>query len=180
MINAMKRAAFLDRDGVINQKAPEDGYILRWEEFHLLPDVAEAISLLNHAGLLVVVVTNQRAVSRGLITVEGLEEIHRKMRDELASAGARIDAIYYCPHGSDDSCACRKPAPGMLRSAAREHGIDLASSWMVGDTDSDIVAGRSAGCKTIRIARKMESADTTADFTADSLFRAARTILAAR
>jgi D-glycero-D-manno-heptose 1,7-bisphosphate phosphatase len=175
----MKKAAFLDRDGVINKRAADGGYILAWEEFQILPGVAEAIALLNRAGLLVVVVTNQQCVAKGLISIAGLEGIHNKMIIELAAIGAHIDSMYYCPHGTDQSCDCRKPAPGMFLTAAKRHDIDLARSWMIGDTDSDIAAGRSAGCKAVLITQELQSANTLADLTAESLLAAVKKILAA-
>jgi D-glycero-D-manno-heptose 1,7-bisphosphate phosphatase len=175
----MNKAAFLDRDGVINQNAPNGGYTTCWEDFHFLPGVAEAIALLNRANYLVIVVTNQRGVAKGLLTIATLEEIHNKMTAQLAAAGARIDAIYYCPHGSDQPCACRKPAPGMLLDAAKAHHIDLPNSWMIGDSVSDIEAGRQAGCKTILISSTPESSEPTiaADLPAYSLHDAVNKLL---
>src|ERR1700737_217915 len=105
----MKRAAFLDRDGVINRKAGEGQYVTRWEEFHFLPGAAEGISLLNRAGWRVIVVSNQRCVAKGLLTTNELEAMHRRMCDHLAAAGAKLDGIYYCPHEKDPACSCRKP-----------------------------------------------------------------------
>jgi D-glycero-D-manno-heptose 1,7-bisphosphate phosphatase len=145
----MNSAVFLDRDGVINRKPPEGDYITRWEDMELLPGVVEGIGLLNQANFCVIVITNQRCVAKGLISEAGLEEIHRRMTEILARSGARVDGIYYCPHDLEASCACRKPAPGMLLEAARSRGIDLPSSWMVGDSDIDVEAGRRAGCKTV-------------------------------
>ncbi len=145
----MHSAVFLDRDGVINRKPPEGDYITRWEDMELLPGVVEGIALLNQANFCVIVITNQRCVAKGLISVAGLEEIHRRMTETLTRSGATLDAIYYCPHDLDASCGCRKPAPGMLLDAARSFGIDLRSSWMVGDSDIDVEAGRRAGCKTV-------------------------------
>jgi D-glycero-D-manno-heptose 1,7-bisphosphate phosphatase len=150
----MTRAAFLDRDGVINKKAPDDHYVIRWEDFHFLPGVVEGIAQLNRAGLRVIVVTNQRCVAKGLLTEAELINLHQRMTEHLARAGATIDAIYYCPHGHEACCNCRKPAPGMLLEAARFHGIDLAASWMIGDSNSDIQAGKSAGCRTARLSGK--------------------------
>ncbi len=173
----MKKAAFLDRDGVINRKAPEGEYILRWEEFQFLPGVAEAIKLLNNSGILVIVVSNQRCVSKGLLSIPDLEEIHRKMQDVLSVAGARLDAIYFCPHDNFPPCDCRKPAPGMLLSAAKEHGIDLSSSWMIGDTNSDMEAGKRAGCKTIKITPQATIESSSADESADSLLSAVHHLL---
>src|SRR5579863_834524 len=94
----MRRAAFLDRDGVINVKAPEGEYVTRWEDMHFLPGVAPAIGMLNRAGFQVIVVSNQRAVAKGLITIAELESMHRRMSAALAKEGAAIDGIYYCPH----------------------------------------------------------------------------------
>src|SRR5215831_20903126 len=111
---AMKRAVFLDRDGVINRKVAEGAYVTRWEEFQFLPGVAQAISLLNRAGWSVIVISNQRCVAKGLLSIETLEAIHQRMREELLVGGAKLDGIYYCPHEKEESCDCRKPAPGML------------------------------------------------------------------
>lgn len=173
----MKRAAFLDRDGVINKKAPAEGYITRWEDLQILPGVAEAIALLNRAGWLVIVITNQQCIAKGLLTPDGLLTIHKSLQSELASRGAHLDAIYYCPHHRDDACPCRKPAPGMVLGAAKDHDIDLAHSWMVGDTESDIEAGRSAGCHTILITAAAHPPEMLADLSADSLLAAAKKIL---
>ena len=172
----MHRAVFLDRDGVINVKAPEGQYITRWEEFQFLPDVADAIAHLNRAQFSVIVVSNQRGVAKGLMTVDALEEIHRRMLAELAASSARIDAIYYCPHDVDAACACRKPAPGMLLQAARNHNIDLPNSWMVGDSDSDLLAGKNAGCRTVRIIRSGASTEVVSDLMAHSLIEAVQAI----
>lgn len=147
----MTKAVFLDRDGVINQKGPDGEYVTRWEDFHFLPGVIEAIARLNKAGFCVVIVTNQRCVAKGLLTEEALELLHRRMTDQLARAGATIDAIYYCPHELEPPCCCRKPAPGMLLEAARSRNLDLAASWMIGDSNSDIQAGKNAGCRTARL-----------------------------
>src|SRR6202008_4433059 len=107
--------------------------------------------LLKKAGYGVIVVTNQRCVAKGLIAIAELEEIHARMRESLARLGATLDGVYYCPHDYQSQCKCRKPAPGMLLEAAQTLGLDLGSSWMVGDSDIDIQAGRSAGCKTARV-----------------------------
>lgn len=175
----MHKAAFLDRDGVINKRAPGEGYITRPEDFQLLPGVPEAIAFLNRAGFLVVVVTNQRGIARGLYSLSGLSQIHNKMNSDLAAAGARLDAVYFCPHDKEPPCACRKPAPGMLLTAAAELHIDLPSSWMIGDSGSDREAGIRAGCRTITIAAQFlpEPGDAR-NFQADSLLAAAKKILA--
>jgi D-glycero-D-manno-heptose 1,7-bisphosphate phosphatase len=147
----MTRAVFLDRDGVINRKPPEGQYVTCWEDFHILPGVVEGIALLNQAGFCVIVVTNQRCIAKGLMTATHLEEMHQRMSDFLARAGATIDGIYYCPHEMEPSCNCRKPLPGMLLDAACSRGIELPASWMIGDSGIDVEAGRNAGCKTARL-----------------------------
>jgi histidinol-phosphate phosphatase family protein len=175
----MKRAVFLDRDGVINRKAAEGQYVTRWEDFHFLPGVAEAISLLNRAGWSVIVISNQRCVAKGLLTIAELETIHQKMLEELARSGANLDGIYYCPHDKESACSCRKPSPGMLLRAAREHQIDLISSWMVGDSESDIEAGKRAGCGTVRIVADLPAERDSADCFARSLLEASQRVLTA-
>jgi D-glycero-D-manno-heptose 1,7-bisphosphate phosphatase len=171
----MKRAVFLDRDGVINCKAPEGEYITRWGEMVFLPDVAEAIGLLNRSGFLVIIASNQRCVAKNLLSIVDLESMHSRMVAKLAGNGGLIDAIYYCPHDYDDNCDCRKPAPGMLFRAARSYDIDLGASWMIGDSASDIQAGARAGCKTARITDKRNTID--ADLVAISLLDAVNQIL---
>lgn len=172
----MHKAVFLDRDGVINQKAPEGQYITRWEDVQLFPDVAEAIALLHDYQFMVIVVSNQRCVAKGLLSVEGLEQLHRQMLDHLSRRNAPIDAVYYCPHEQVPACTCRKPAPGMLLKAAAEHLIDLPGSWMVGDSDVDIEAGKKAGCRTLRILRDSIVSQVQADLSAPSLLEAARMV----
>jgi len=174
----MNKAAFLDRDGVINQKPPtEDEYVTCWEELKILPGVAQGISLLNRAGFRVIVVSNQRCVAKGLMTAEELESIHRRMCDELAHVGSTIHGVYYCPHELRPPCACRKPQPGMLLEAARAHDIDLTTSWMIGDSDVDVEAGKKAGCRTARVLRSNETVNASADVVARSLLEATRKIL---
>ncbi len=173
----MSRAAFLDRDGVINRKPPEGQYVTHWEEMHFLPGVPEAIALLNQVDFRVIVVSNQRCVAKGLVTASELESMHRRMCEHLAANGATVDGVYYCPHERWPACDCRKPAPGMLLTAAREHRLDLAASWMIGDSDIDIEAGRNAGCKTARLLGVAESVTGKADVVAPSLRDAIRQIL---
>lgn len=185
----MIKAAFLDRDGVINQKAPDGEYVTRWEDFRFLPGVVEGITQLNRAGFCVIVVTNQRCVAKGLLTETQLNELHQRMTDELAIAGATIDAIYYCPHELDPPCPCRKPAPGMLLAAARSRNLDLSGSWMIGDSDIDIQAGKNAGCRTARLTinnpngqapRTIGAGSFDADVNAASLLEAVPQILELR
>ncbi|QEM68110.1 D-glycero-beta-D-manno-heptose 1,7-bisphosphate 7-phosphatase [Geobacter sp. FeAm09] len=149
-----RRAVFVDRDGTINV---EKDYLYRIEDFEFIPGAPEAIRLLNEAGFLVVVVTNQSGVARGYYTEEDVESLHRHIDAELAKTGARVDAWRYCPHhpagrGSYSlPCRCRKPLPGMLLDAARRHTIDLAASVMIGDKLADVEAGIAAGCRTILV-----------------------------
>ena len=173
----MNRAAFLDRDGVINRKAPIGQYVTSWKEMQMLPDVARAISLFNRAGYLVIVVTNQRCVAKGLISAPDLEGIHERMCNDLKRVGAIVHEVYYCPHEIEPACDCRKPQPGMLLRAAKAHGIDLSASWMIGDSDRDIEAGKNAGCRTVRMVEGAELDNGKADACACSLLDAALKIL---
>ena len=173
----MKRAVFIDRDGVINRKPAEGQYVTNWDQMHLLPGVAPAIASLNRAGFCVIVVSNQRCVAKGLIVAADLDSIHQRMCDALADAGAKIDGLYYCPHEKRPPCSCRKPAPGMLLHAAREHQIDLTVSWMVGDSAIDVEAGRNAGCKTARLLNSNETAAGSVDVVAQSLLEVVDQIL---
>jgi D-glycero-D-manno-heptose 1,7-bisphosphate phosphatase len=173
----MKRAVFLDRDGVINRKAPEGQYVTRWEDMEFLPAVHEAVRLLNLAGFFVVVVSNQRCVAKGLITTAELESMHARMLCEFEVADARLDAVYYCPHENEPACSCRKPQPGLLLEAARKHQIDLAGSWMIGDSHRDVGAGKNAGCRTVLLGGDNETTNCGADLQASSLLDAAHQIL---
>lgn len=178
MTSSSKEAVFLDRDGVINKKARFPDYIKSWREFTFLSGVSPAIRRLNEDGFLVVIVSNQRCVAKGIITERGLRDIHAKMARELRKAGARIDAIYYCPHDIGDNCNCRKPKPGMLIDAARKYNIDLQRSWMIGDKESDVAAGKRAGCSAILLSRKRpRSIKTVADMISDSLPRSVDKII---
>lgn len=140
----VRRAVFLDRDGTLML---DRGYLGDPAGVELVPGAAFALRLLRDRGALLVLVSNQSGIARGLIARAQHERVHARFSEVLAGEGVALDAFYYCEHGPDDGCACRKPRPGMLRAAARDHGIDLASSWMVGDKPSDVEAGRAAGCK---------------------------------
>ncbi len=142
----MEKVVFLDRDGVINKD--RDDYVKSWDEFEFLPGVVEAIKYLNEKGIKIIIISNQSAIGRGLITEDTLCKIHANMIATLKSKGAYIDAIYYCPHHPDDNCNCRKPKPGLLYLAHKDFNIDFVNSWMIGDTLRDIEAGRSVGCLT--------------------------------
>ncbi len=146
MPDAVKPAAFLDRDGILNR---DSGYVWRREDFHWLPGAQRAVKRLNDAGYLVFVVSNQAGVARGLYKPEDVETLHRWVNSELGKSGAHIDAFYYCPHHPDfgQSCDCRKPAPGMLLRAMREWPVDRESSFMIGDKAIDMEAAKSAGVR---------------------------------
>jgi D-glycero-D-manno-heptose 1,7-bisphosphate phosphatase len=140
----LRRAVFLDRDGTISE---EMGYVNHIERFQIFPYAAEAIRKLNQADIAVVVITNQSGVARNIFPETLVHEVHKKMVAQLASGGAWIDAIYFCPHKTEDACECRKPNPGMLEQAAREHGLDLAASWVVGDRFADLEMAHTAGAR---------------------------------
>lgn len=145
----MRKAIFLDRDGTLN---PDPGYISNPDDFNIFPGVAEALTRLQKAEYLLILITNQSGIARGLISMEQLDKIHQKLQLQLAVSGARLDAIYYCPHHPDfpyvdglTGCNCRKPAPGMILQAIKEHNIDPACSFMIGDRSSDIKIGLKTG-----------------------------------
>ncbi len=180
-------AAFLDRDGTINVKAPDGVYVERPDELRLLPGAAEAVRELNERGLPVIVVTNQRGIARGRMTEDDLAAVHAGLDALLAPAGARVDAYYHCPH--EGGCECRKPGTAMFAWAARDHGVDPARSFMVGDVESDVEAGRRVGARTVLLRAdgrgaagegrpfEGEPPPTVADHVAPSLADAVRWLL---
>lgn len=158
-LNKKQKAIFLDRDGTINKYV---GFLRNIDDFELIDGAAEAIKKINASGYLAIVVTNQPVIARGEVTFEQLQEIHNKMETLLGNEGAYLDSIYYCPHHPHKGyegevpelkfdCDCRKPKPGMLSKAAEDFNIDLSQSWMIGDGENDILAGKNAGCKTALI-----------------------------
>jgi D-glycero-D-manno-heptose 1,7-bisphosphate phosphatase len=167
----MRRAAFLDRDGVLNRAFEIDGVSHppnSAAETEILPGVVEACRMLREAGFLLVLVTNQPDISRGLQTREAVDAINQVLDEVIA-----FDNIQICPHDNADRCECRKPKPGMLIDAARCLGVDLAASVMVGDRHTDITAGRSAGCRTVFVGLRGGTSEYGADFHAESLREAA-------
>ena len=168
----LRPAAFLDRDGVLNERPADHDYVRAIEALVLLPGAADAVRRLAAAGYVPVAVSNQRGVARGLVTWETLRAIEEVLTREI---GGRI-AFYYCPHDDADACDCRKPAPGLILRAAAELGLDLGRSVMIGDAESDVEAGRAAGTRTIRIAPP--GTVTSADATAPDLAAAADLLLA--
>lgn len=149
-----KKVIFLDRDGVINEKAPEHDYVKKWEEFKFLPGAIKAIKILNKNNFEIYIVTNQRGIARNMMSENDLKTIHKNMGDELSKHGARINSIYYCPHEHDERCNCRKPKPGMFFQAANTNYIDLTKSVFIGDGETDLQAGEAANIKTYLVSPK--------------------------
>jgi D-glycero-D-manno-heptose 1,7-bisphosphate phosphatase len=178
------RTVFLDRDGVLNEKAPEGEYVWRWQNFRVLDGVPEAIALLNHADMRVVVVTNQRGVALGRYTMADVEALHSEFQKLLAAHGARIDGFYVCPHGHED-CNCRKPLPGLFEQARADFPeIKAQTSVMIGDSRVDVEFGRRLGMKTILIGgadsqtrSELLQAGLPVDLVCSSLRAAVRAIL---
>lgn len=139
---------FLDRDGTL---AEEVGYLNHLSRFRIYPFAAEAIRRLNDARLPVIVVTNQSGVALGFFPEGLVERVHQQMVSELAAQGAHLDGIYYCPHKSEDDCLCRKPRPGLLQRAAREHALKLAGSYVISDRYADLEMAHAAGCHSILV-----------------------------
>lgn len=175
-----QKAIFLDRDGVINKYV---GFLTDIKDFVLEEGVIEAIRQINESEYLAIIVTNQPVIARGEVTFKQLQEIHNKMETLLGNAGVYIDAIYFCPHHPHKGyqgevtelkidCECRKPKPGMLLRAAEEYNIDLSESWMIGDSENDVLAGKNAGCKTMYIGDSNEFSKS-----AKNLLQAVRLIL---
>ncbi|WP_026090143.1 HAD family hydrolase [Nitrosopumilus sp. SJ] len=140
---------FLDRDGILNRN--RDDYVKDISELEIFPNIENFIKKLQASGFLIIVVSNQSAINRGLTTHSNVDEIHASIQAYLNKFGANIDNFYYCPHTPAENCTCRKPKPGLLIKAIDDFSIDPLSSWMVGDRDSDVDAGESVGCKTIKI-----------------------------
>ena len=144
-----KKAIFLDRDGVINQNRTD--YVKNIDELKIFDFVGSAINELKSMGFLVIVVTNQSAINRGLTTEKLVNEIHDEIQKYLKNYETVIDRFYFCPHKPNEKCNCRKPKPGLLEKAILEIGIEPNKSWMIGDNDSDITAGIEVGCQTIKL-----------------------------
>jgi len=144
----LRGAVFLDRDGTICE---EMGYVNHVDRLRIFPFAAEAIRRLNEAGIPVIVLTNQSGVARNIFPESLVHEVHKKMISELAAGGAHVEGIYFCPHKTEDACECRKPNPGLLDRAAREHALDLAASWVVGDRYADLEMAYAAGGRGILV-----------------------------
>ena len=180
-MSAGSRAAFIDRDGVINI---DHGYVNHADQFELLPGVPAALRRLRHAGFLLIVVTNQSGIARGLYTETQYDVVTQHLRNLLAAEGVRLDAVYHCPHLPDGSvlayrkqCDCRKPGPGMILRGIAEFGVDPDGSMLVGDKASDIQAGRAAGLRWCCLVTGGDSGGTGADVVAPDLARCVEALL---
>ncbi len=146
--NTNHGAVFLDRDGTVSE---EIGYMYDVARYRIFPWTGHAIRKMNDTGMRVILATNQSGVERGYFTERMVHRVHDRLRDAIARYGARLDGAYFCPHTTASDCPCRKPRPGMLIRAQREFGIDLSSSYMVGDRISDVRAGKAARTRTILV-----------------------------
>ncbi len=149
MRDESRRAIFLDRDGVINVNRPD--HVKAWDEFDFLPNALAALRKLTASDFRVIVMTNQAAIARGLVAEETVRAIHAQMIAQVAHAGGRIDAVYFCPHPPDEKCGCRKPQPGLFVQAARDFEIDLTRSFVVGDAFSDVAAALAIGAQPVLV-----------------------------
>jgi D-glycero-D-manno-heptose 1,7-bisphosphate phosphatase len=144
----MRRAVFLDRDGTLNVRPPVHEYVTNIGDFVWIEGAREAVALLARADYLITIVSNQRGVARGLVSLAAIRQIENRIERDLAAVGARVVAFRYCFHASEDACSCRKPRPGMLLDLAAELDLDLERSWTIGDSDTDVLAGQAAGTRT--------------------------------
>lgn len=177
-MNNTKYAVFLDRDGTIIKEVE---YLSDPDLLEILPNADKGLLLLKKSGFLNIIITNQSAIGRGIITHGRLEEIHYRLKSLLLKRGVELDGIYYCPHHPEDHCDCRKPANKMLLQAAKDHDIDLAKSFVVGDRLMDVMMGKSVGAKTAIVSSKWTSLDGEhksfgADFVGKDLLQVARWI----
>src|SRR5271154_3678401 len=185
--NVRGPAIFIDRDGVINCRRPDD-YVLDWSQFIFLPGMRAALKQLATLGLPMIVISNQAAVGKGLLDSARLEEITTRMQQALLSDGTPLAAAYYCIHRSDENCACRKPKPGPLVKAAADFHIDLGRSIFIGDSATDVQAAQAAGCQPVLFGAGLKAASSPLEWpqelsqahTASDLFDAAAKCLQAR
>ncbi|MDD5482177.1 MAG: HAD-IIIA family hydrolase [Kiritimatiellae bacterium] len=169
-----RKCVFFDRDGIVNKSPGPGRYVTRWKDFRLIPEFPVCLRTVLQLGYQAALVTNQRAVARGLMSINDLEDIHRRLRRLLMSRyGLELLEIAYCPHNVHE-CSCRKPQPGMLLALAAKYHLDLAASWMIGDSETDVEAGRRAGCRTVLVAGR--AGGTRADERAASMRALAKKI----
>ena len=160
---------FLDRDGVTNERPPKAEYVCRPEDFKWLDGAKEAIKKLNDAGYFIIMISNQAGIARGVMTDEDFNDVQEKMASDLKEIGAHIDAVYYCPHGWDSDCDCRKPKPGMLYKAQKEYSINLPECVMIGDDIRDIMTANNANMKGILVTDDYSLKDAVKDVLAGKI-----------
>ena len=156
----IRPAIFLDRDGVINQRI-QGGYVTERRQFKFLPGIKETLASLSELRIPIIVISNQAAIGKGMLDASVLAEMTRRFVSLLATAGARIDAVYYCPHTPEAECPCRKPRPALLKQAARDWRLDLTLSILVGDSVSDLEAARAVGCQAVFLASRANQESIT-------------------
>ncbi|MFQ3549986.1 MAG: HAD family hydrolase [Armatimonadota bacterium] len=172
---------FIDRDGVINKD--RDDYVKSLDELEIFPYVGKAIKLLNDNGIDVIIISNQQAVAKGLMSEETLNQINQKIIDEIAKYDAKIKDFRYCTHLKEDNCNCRKPKSGLLFNAAKDYYIDLDDTFMIGDREIDMVAGKNAGARLILVLSGFVSAEEASkiepqpEYIAENLLDAANYII---
>jgi D-glycero-D-manno-heptose 1,7-bisphosphate phosphatase len=176
--NPKSKAVFLDRDGTICEDV---NYLSRAEDLRIFPFAAEAIKLLNSSNFLVILITNQSGIARGYFDENALREIHEKLVSELASQGAMLDRIYFCPHNTGDNCNCRKPKTGMIELANEDFPIDLEMSWTIGDKVIDVELGFNTGTKTALVLtgygrKEIENLMEKPDLVVENFWEAAKII----
>jgi D-glycero-D-manno-heptose 1,7-bisphosphate phosphatase len=181
--DSMKKAVFIDRDGTINVDVK---YMSRVKDLKYYPGVLEGIKLISRANYLIVIITNQSGIARGLFTENKLNQIHQHITADIVNAGGKIDGIYFCPHHPDEGCRCRKPETLMFERAIKDLGIDICKSYMVGDRMLDIEAGFKMGCRTVLVPEKghendvaLEQANSVVkpNFKTDNFLKAAEWIV---
>jgi D-glycero-D-manno-heptose 1,7-bisphosphate phosphatase len=161
-------AIILDRDGVLNEKAPRAQYVRNWSEFKWLPGAKESLRRLNEAGFKVIIISNQAGINRGAMTEKDLHDIHMKMVAEVEQSGGRVDAIYFCPHDWNEGCECRKPKPGMLFQAQHDFNLDLSRTLFIGDDERDAQAAEAAGCLPALVSENRTLAEIVSEAIANS------------
>jgi D-glycero-D-manno-heptose 1,7-bisphosphate phosphatase len=180
----LRKVVFLDRDGVINRDSPD--YIKDWSEFEFIPGSIDAIRDLTRNGFVSILITNQSALSRRLISRQKFEHVHAMMCKTIATGGGKIADIFFCPHLPEDRCDCRKPEPGLIFQARRKYNIDLAQAYMIGDSAKDIECARNAGCgrailvktgRDLGVEKDLNAKRIVADYVAEDLADAARWII---
>lgn len=172
---AVGKILMIDRDGTINRRPPNGGYLTRWDDFDWLADNVEAMVELAKAGYRFIVISNQAGIGRGIVERATVDDINRKMVAGLSERGVAIVDVYICPHHPDDNCDCRKPAPGMFHRAAREHAFELNRSIYIGDDPRDAVAAHNAGCPSVLIGPERDvdpGKGVTATFKSETLLGA--------